>query len=142
MAGIGKHEDAAIAIMRKAVCDAADTPIADFRVPGNLGRSHSHKSVDAGSCGMLADVVRDAHEAGRREVALYVRAAWAEFIDSDDIDAFVEALSELPSDPAETSKEPVLTHSATGICTLAPDRPHADVGICRACVEQGLFDGI
>ena len=34
------------------------------------------------------------------------------------------------------------THSGTGICTLAPDRPHADVGLCRACVEQGLFNDL
>jgi hypothetical protein len=33
-------------------------------------------------------------------------------------------------------------HSKIGICTLAPRRPHADVGICRACLEQGLFDAI
>ena len=31
-------------------------------------------------------------------------------------------------------------HSSLGICTLAPERPRADVGICRACFEEGLFD--
>jgi hypothetical protein len=97
MAGIGKHEDAAIAIMRKALCDAADY---SYRVTdaSPVTTRHPHKSIDAGSCALLADVVRDAHEAGRREVALYVRAAWAEFIDSDDMDAFIEALAELPSE--------------------------------------------
>jgi hypothetical protein len=33
-------------------------------------------------------------------------------------------------------------HSATGVCTLAPERPRADVGLCRACIEQGLFDAL
>ena len=33
-------------------------------------------------------------------------------------------------------------HSVTGICTLAPDRPRADVGLCRVCLEQGLFDAL
>jgi hypothetical protein len=37
---------------------------------------------------------------------------------------------------------PAVEHSSTGICTLAPERPHADVGICRACFEQGLFDAL
>jgi hypothetical protein len=37
---------------------------------------------------------------------------------------------------------PAVEHSSTGICTLAPKRPHADVGICRACFEQGLFDAL
>lgn len=34
----------------------------------------------------------------------------------------------------------ICEHSSAGICTLAPDRPRADVGICRACLEAGLFD--
>jgi hypothetical protein len=33
-------------------------------------------------------------------------------------------------------------HSKTGVCTLAPKRKHQDVGLCRACVEQGLFDAM
>jgi hypothetical protein len=33
-------------------------------------------------------------------------------------------------------------HSKIGICTLAPKRPRQDVGICRACLEQGLFDAV
>ena len=37
---------------------------------------------------------------------------------------------------------PAVEHSAIGICTLAPDRPRADVGVCRACIEQGLFDAL
>jgi hypothetical protein len=39
-------------------------------------------------------------------------------------------------------EQPAVEHSAIGICTLAPDRPHADVGLCRACIEQGLFDAL
>lgn len=35
---------------------------------------------------------------------------------------------------------PATAHSTIGVCTLAPDRPRADVGLCRACIEQGLFD--
>ena len=45
---------------------------------------------------------------------------------------------------AETSVIPGLPpateHSKNGICTLAPKRRWQDVGICRACLEQGLFD--
>jgi|HubBroStandDraft_3_1064219.scaffolds.fasta_scaffold1922744_2 hypothetical protein len=35
---------------------------------------------------------------------------------------------------------PATEHSKTGICTLAPRRRRQDVGICRACLDQGLFD--
>ena len=47
-----------------------------------------------------------------------------------------------PAKSAETAITPAVEHSSTGICTLAPERPRADVGICRACFEQGLFDAL
>ena len=43
---------------------------------------------------------------------------------------------------ADALKASLRQHSTTGICTLAPDRPHADVGICRVCLEDGLFDAV
>lgn len=52
-------------------------------------------------------------------------------------DKYDELLNRRDNAPA-----PATEHSATGICTLAPERPHADVGICRACMEQGLFDDL
>jgi putative phage-type endonuclease len=30
----------------------------------------------------------------------------------------------------------MIEHSREGVCDLAPDRPNADMGICRACIEQ------
>jgi hypothetical protein len=68
-------EDRAIAVMRKAARD---------RLP-----------VDAGLCSTLADVVRDAYVAGERRTVETVVAAWREFITNDDLDAFVEVLTEL-----------------------------------------------
>jgi len=78
---LGKLEDKAIALMRKAATD---------RLP-----------VDAGLCGQLADVVRDAYQAGERSIVEQVVAAWGEFVGDeaheghDDMGMFVDTLTEL-----------------------------------------------
>lgn len=72
---LAKLEGRAIAVMRDAASD---------RLP-----------VDAGNCSRLADVVRDAWVAGERRTVEIVVAAWREFIANDDLDAFVQVLTEL-----------------------------------------------
>jgi len=68
-------EDEAITLMRKAATD---------RLP-----------VDAGLCGKLAAVVRDAYAAGERRTVETVAAGWREYLCNDDLEAFVELLTEL-----------------------------------------------
>jgi hypothetical protein len=97
-------EDRAIAVMRKAVSDALPAP----RQTGPAGefRRPVLRSVDAGLCSNLADVVRDAYVAGERRTVEAVVAAWREFIGNDDLDAFVEFLTELMETTGVQSQEP------------------------------------
>lgn len=86
-------EDRAIAVMRQAVRDALPAP--EQTGPAEEFRRPVLRSVDAGLCSNLADVVRDAYVAGERRTVEIVVAAWREFIGNDDLDAFVEVLTEL-----------------------------------------------
>ena len=38
--------------------------------------------------------------------------------------------------PSGEYRDYVVEHSSAGICSLAPDRPNADVGLCMACIDQ------
>ena len=63
-------------------------------------------------------------------------------VDGGPVHEVCEDPAACPMSHPEPSPQPDLVreHSSVGVCTLAPDRPRADVGLCRACVEQGLFD--
>lgn len=90
---LAKLEDRAIAVMRQAVRDAVPAP----KRTGPAGEFQRPvlRSVDAGLCSQLADVVRDAYVAGERRTVETVVAAWREYIENDDLDAFVEVLTDL-----------------------------------------------
>ncbi len=77
----------------------------------------------------------------------FVRVAWGDDRDAAEPDRWalrtaIDELRPVKAEPAPEPLAPAVEHSSTGICTLAPKRPHADVGICRACLEQGLFDAL
>jgi len=74
-ASLGGLEDAAIAIMRKAAQD---------RLP-----------VDAGNSAALANIVRDAWMAGERRMIAAVAEAYRLFIETDDLDAFRDTITDL-----------------------------------------------
>jgi hypothetical protein len=86
-------EDRAIAVMREAARDVLPAP--KQTGPAEEFRRPVLRSVDAGLCSKLADVVRDAYVAGERRTVETVVAAWREYILNDDLDGFVEVLTDL-----------------------------------------------
>jgi hypothetical protein len=70
-----KLEDQAISLMRQAARD--------------------HLPVDAGLCGQLSQIVRDARNAGGADVLRVVLDAWHLYVSNDDLDEFRDVLPDL-----------------------------------------------